>query len=107
MFLLANQARIDRDMILRKCGYTGGYYRGQYQGHMRIVLGYLSEDGDTGYLTQNVQHREALLELLKVLLEKRLSYVGSFFQIRRLAMPGSIRFFRGELTLGKGIIIMI
>ncbi len=30
LFLLANQSLPDRRMILRKCGYTGGYYRSQY-----------------------------------------------------------------------------
>ena len=30
LFLLANQTAPDDRMILRKCGYTGGYYRSQY-----------------------------------------------------------------------------
>ncbi len=30
LFLLANQTAPDDRMILRKCSYTGGYYRGQY-----------------------------------------------------------------------------
>lgn len=30
LFLLSNQSAADRRMILRKCGYTGGCYRGQY-----------------------------------------------------------------------------
>ena len=30
LFLLANQTVFDSRMILRKCGYTGGYYRSQY-----------------------------------------------------------------------------
>ncbi len=32
LFLLANQTSPDGRMILRKCGYTGGYYRSQYNG---------------------------------------------------------------------------
>lgn len=32
LFLLANQSSVDSRMILRKCGYTGGCYRGQYNG---------------------------------------------------------------------------
>lgn len=32
MYLIANQSRKDSRMILRKAGYTGGVYRGQYEG---------------------------------------------------------------------------
>ena len=31
LYLLANQSRTDSRMLLRKCGYVGGYYRGQYE----------------------------------------------------------------------------
>ena len=34
MYLLANQSRTDGKMLLRKAGYTGGIYRGQYEGRM-------------------------------------------------------------------------
>jgi len=37
LFLLANQSTIDSRMILRKCGYTGGYYRGQYNGQVKDI----------------------------------------------------------------------
>ncbi len=135
LFLLANQSTVDRRMILRKCGYTGGHYRGQYNrqernscpvmelvlywgrrrwngahsirnyfgnkqlsekvwnyiddqklyvfemrhlpreviekftSDMRIVLEYLADDPDKSYLTKEIVHTEALLELLHVLSE--------------------------------------
>ncbi len=31
LYLLANQSQVDSRMLLRKCGYVGGYYRGQYE----------------------------------------------------------------------------
>ncbi|MCM1542860.1 MAG: Rpn family recombination-promoting nuclease/putative transposase [Blautia sp.] len=31
LYLLSNQSRTDSRMLLRKCGYVGGYYRGQYE----------------------------------------------------------------------------
>lgn len=34
MYLIANQSRTDGKMLLRKGGYTGGVYRGQYEGQM-------------------------------------------------------------------------
>ncbi len=34
MYLVANQSRTDGKMLLRKAGYTGGVYRGQYEGKM-------------------------------------------------------------------------
>lgn len=37
LFLLANQSAADSRMILRKCGYTGGYYRSQYNGQTNVV----------------------------------------------------------------------
>lgn len=37
LFLLANQTTADSRMILRKCAYTGGYYRSQYNGQMKEV----------------------------------------------------------------------
>ncbi|MCM1541795.1 MAG: Rpn family recombination-promoting nuclease/putative transposase [Blautia sp.] len=37
LYLLANQSRTDSRMLLRKCGYVGGYYRGQYEQQMREI----------------------------------------------------------------------
>lgn len=37
LFLLANQSVPDSRMILRKCGYTGGYYRSQYNGQTDAI----------------------------------------------------------------------
>ena len=37
MYLLANQTKVDGQMLLRKCGYTGGCYRGQYQGNRKDI----------------------------------------------------------------------
>ncbi len=32
VYLLANQMTVDSRMLIRKAGYTGGYYREQYEG---------------------------------------------------------------------------
>lgn len=37
LYLLANQTTVDSRMLLRKCGYVGGYYRGQYNGQMSDI----------------------------------------------------------------------
>ncbi len=37
LFLLANQQTVDSRMILRKCGYIGGCYRGQYNGQEKRI----------------------------------------------------------------------
>ena len=38
MYLIANQSRTDGKMLLRKAGYTGGVYRGQYEGRTREIF---------------------------------------------------------------------
>lgn len=35
MYLIANQSRVDKKMLLRKAGYTGGIYREQYEGKVK------------------------------------------------------------------------
>lgn len=35
MYLIANQSKTDGKMLLRKAGYIGGVYRGQYEGKMQ------------------------------------------------------------------------
>ncbi|MCM1216742.1 MAG: Rpn family recombination-promoting nuclease/putative transposase [Lachnospiraceae bacterium] len=35
LYLVSNQSQTDSRMLLRKCGYVGGYYRGQYEQQMR------------------------------------------------------------------------
>ena len=37
LYLLANQSKVDGHMLLRKCGYTGGCYRGQYQENRKDI----------------------------------------------------------------------
>lgn len=37
LYLFANQSKIDGRMLLRKCGYTGGYYRGQYRENRKDI----------------------------------------------------------------------
>ncbi|MCM1216739.1 MAG: Rpn family recombination-promoting nuclease/putative transposase [Lachnospiraceae bacterium] len=37
LYLLANQSRTDSRMLLRKCGYVGGCYRGQYEQQMKEI----------------------------------------------------------------------
>lgn len=38
MYMVANQSKTDGKMLLRKAGYTGGAYRGQYAGKVRDVF---------------------------------------------------------------------
>ena len=38
MYLVANQSRTDGKMLLRKAGYTGGVYRGQYEGRAQEIF---------------------------------------------------------------------
>ncbi len=166
LFLLANQSAIDSRMILRKCGYTGGYYRGQYNGQakdicpvlelvlywgrkrwnsagsirkffrrkklpdgiwdfvddeklhvfemrhlpqeivgrftsdMRIVLECLSGNPDKSYLKQEIKHKEALQEILNVLLEEE-EYIQLF---RELEASGLLEDSKGG---GKTVIDII
>lgn len=37
LYLLANQTAVDNRMLLRKCGYVGGCYRGQYNGQIADI----------------------------------------------------------------------
>lgn len=88
LFLLANQTVSDEHMILRKCGYTGGYYRGQYKGQTRdicpvleLVL-YWGEEpwkGKTGI--REFFHEKALSDRLWEFIDDEKLHV---FEMRRL-----------------------